>query len=108
LIEYLKKGKQNNCFIKIDAASFAVVRCGRRYLSTFFIMDVASTIPFQGLAYLVTGEVRENAAYSMLGVLRLWRLRRVKQFFTRLEKDIRFSYFWIRCARLVAVGNHLA
>lgn len=69
-------------------------------------MDVASTIPFQGLAYLITGEVRENAAYSLLGVLRLWRLRRVKQFFTRLEKDIRFSYFWIRCARLVAVGNH--
>jgi hypothetical protein len=105
-----EKGKQNNCFIKqlTLRASLAVVRCGRRYLSTFFIMDVASTIPFQGLAYLVTGEVRENAAYSMLGVLRLWRLRRVKQFFTRLEKDIRFSYFWIRCARLVAVGNHLA
>ncbi|RCV17597.1 hypothetical protein SETIT_3G233000v2 [Setaria italica] len=74
-----------------------------RYLSTFFIMDVASTIPFQGLAYLVTGEVREGAAYSLLGILRLWRLRKVKQFFTRLEKDIRFSYFWIRCARLVAV-----
>nr|CAB3461391.1 unnamed protein product [Digitaria exilis] len=74
-----------------------------RYLSTFFIMDVASTIPFQGLAYLITGEVREGAAYSLLGVLRLWRLRKVKQFFTRLEKDIRFSYFWIRCARLVAV-----
>jgi hypothetical protein len=78
----------------------------RRYLSTFFIMDVASTIPFQGLAYLITGEVREGAAYSLLGVLRLWRLRTVKQFFTRLEKDIRFSYFWVRCARLVAVGNH--
>ncbi|KAG2627328.1 hypothetical protein PVAP13_3KG124349 [Panicum virgatum] len=74
-----------------------------RYLSTFFIMDVASTIPFQGLAYLITGEVREGAAYSLLGVLRLWRLRKVKQFFTRLEKDIRFSYFWVRCARLVAV-----
>ncbi|KAL5662197.1 hypothetical protein ACJX0J_029322, partial [Zea mays] len=74
-----------------------------RYLSTFFIMDVASTIPFQSLAYLITGEVRENAAYSMLGVLRLWRLRRVKQLFTRLEKDIRFSYFWIRSARLIAV-----
>lgn len=76
-----------------------------RYLSTFFIMDVASTIPFQGLAYLATGEVRESAAYSLLGILRLWRLRKVKQFFTRLEKDIRFSYFWIRCARLVAVGT---
>ncbi|AQK86136.1 potassium channel2 [Zea mays] len=80
-----------------------------RYLSTFFIMDVASTIPFQSLAYLITGEVRENAAYSMLGVLRLWRLRRVKQLFTRLEKDIRFSYFWIRSARLIAVSwKHLS
>ncbi|GJN14480.1 hypothetical protein PR202_gb01315 [Eleusine coracana subsp. coracana] len=66
-------------------------------------MDVASTIPFQGLAYLATGQIRESAAYSVLGILRLWRLRKVKQLFTRLEKDIRFSYFWIRCARLVAV-----
>ncbi|WVZ98657.1 hypothetical protein U9M48_044065 [Paspalum notatum var. saurae] len=91
----------------IDPRTQLLVRDRRkitfRYLSTFFIMDVASTIPFQGLAYLVTGEVREGAAYSLLGVLRLWRLRLVKQFFTRLEKDIRFSYFWIRCARLVAV-----
>ncbi|KAL5203513.1 hypothetical protein ABZP36_014465 [Zizania latifolia] len=91
----------------IDSRTQLLVRNRRkitmRYLSTFFVMDVASTIPFQGLAYLVTGEVRENAAYSLLGILRLWRLRMVKQFFTRLEKDIRFSYFWIRCARLVAV-----
>jgi hypothetical protein len=101
-----EKGKQNNCFIKqFDAPSFAVVRCACRYLSTFFIMDVASTVPFQALAYFITGEVRENGAYSVLGLLRLWRLRRVNQFFTRLEKDIRFSYFWIRCARLVAVGS---
>jgi potassium channel len=75
----------------------------RRYLSTFFVMDVASTIPFQGLAYLATGQVREGATYSALGILRLWRLRKVKQLFTRLEKDIRFSYFWIRCARLLSV-----
>uniref|UniRef100_A0ACD5T935 Uncharacterized protein n=1 Tax=Avena sativa TaxID=4498 RepID=A0ACD5T935_AVESA len=74
-----------------------------RYLKTFFFLDVVSTIPFQGLAYLATGEVREGLAYSVLGVFRLWRLRKVKQFFTRLEKDIRFSYFWIRCARLIAV-----
>jgi len=109
LSSYMKKekGKQNNCFIKqFDAASFAVVRCARRYLSTFFVMDVSSTIPFQALAYFITGEVRENAAYSVLGLLRLWRLRRVNQFFTRLEKDIRFSYFWIRSARLVAVGSN--
>lgn len=54
-----------------------------RYLSTFFILDVASTIPFQGLAYLATGEVKEGVAYSVLGIFRLWRLRKVKQFFTR-------------------------
>ncbi|KAG7015001.1 Potassium channel AKT2/3 [Cucurbita argyrosperma subsp. argyrosperma] len=41
--------------------------------------------------------------FALLGLLRFWRLRRVKQLFTRLEKDIRFSYFWIRCARLLFV-----
>ncbi|XP_070682673.1 potassium channel AKT2/3 isoform X4 [Malus domestica] len=35
--------------------------------------------------------------------MRFWRLRRAKQLFTRLEKDIRFSYFWVRCARLLSV-----
>ncbi|KAL0699161.1 hypothetical protein Bca4012_055283 [Brassica carinata] len=35
--------------------------------------------------------------------VRFWRLRRVKHLFTRLEKDIRFCYFWIRCIRLLCV-----
>lgn len=91
----------------IDSRTQLLVRDRNRitskYLKTFFILDVASTVPFQGLAYLVTGEIRERPAYTILGVFRLWRLRKVKQFFTRLEKDIRFSYFWIRCARLIAV-----
>ncbi|KAF0926954.1 hypothetical protein E2562_028540 [Oryza meyeriana var. granulata] len=91
----------------IDSRTQLLVRDRRRiamrYLFTFFVMDVASTIPFQGLAYLVTGEVRESPVYSFLGIFRLWRLRKVKQFFTRLEKDIRFNYFWIRCAQLIAV-----
>ncbi|KQK06109.1 potassium channel AKT2 [Brachypodium distachyon] len=91
----------------IDSRTQLLVRDRKRitfrYLSTFFILDVASTIPFQGLAYLATGEVKEGVAYSVLGIFRLWRLRKVKQFFTRLEKDIRFSYFWVRCARLIAV-----
>ncbi|KAL4363831.1 hypothetical protein GQ457_04G008660 [Hibiscus cannabinus] len=74
-----------------------------RYLSTWFLMDVASTIPFEALGYLFTGKSNVGISYSLLGLLRFWRLRRVKQLFTRLEKDIRFSYFWIRCARLKAV-----
>ncbi|MBA0766395.1 hypothetical protein Gotri_015443 [Gossypium trilobum] len=76
-----------------------------RYLSTWFLIDVISTIPFEALGYLFTGNSRVGISYSLLGLLRFCRLRRVKQLFTRLEKDIRFSYFWIRCARLLAVSE---
>ncbi|KAL6297522.1 hypothetical protein ACE6H2_005664 [Prunus campanulata] len=69
-----------------------------RYLSTWFLMDVASTLPFETL-----GKNKLGVSYSLLGLLRFWRIRRAKQLFTRLEKDIRFSYFWVRCARLLSV-----
>ncbi|KAG6396383.1 hypothetical protein SASPL_142531 [Salvia splendens] len=78
-------------------------KIAKRYLSTWFIMDVASTIPFETIAFLVTGKHHGGVSYSVLGMLRFWRLRRVKCFFTRIEKDIRFSYFWVRCARLLFV-----
>ncbi|KAL6184102.1 hypothetical protein ACLB2K_045506 [Fragaria x ananassa] len=69
-----------------------------RYLSTWFFMDLASTLPFE-----VIGRHKLGLSYSLLGLLRFWRLRRAKKLFTRLEKDIRFSYFWVRCARLLSV-----
>ncbi|NP_001275259.1 potassium channel AKT2/3-like [Solanum tuberosum] len=91
----------------IDSTSQLLVRDRRkiatRYVSTWFLMDVASTIPFDLLAMLFTGKHQVGISYSVLGILRFWRLRKVKQFFTRLEKDMRFSYFWIRCARLLFV-----
>ncbi|ESQ55134.1 hypothetical protein EUTSA_v10024449mg [Eutrema salsugineum] len=74
-----------------------------RYLSTWFLMDVASTIPFDAIGYLITGTGKLNLTCNLLGLLRFWRLRRVKHLFTRLEKDIRFCYFWIRCIRLLCV-----
>ncbi|CAD5328694.1 unnamed protein product [Arabidopsis thaliana] len=74
-----------------------------RYLSTWFLMDVASTIPFDAIGYLITGTSTLNITCNLLGLLRFWRLRRVKHLFTRLEKDIRYSYFWIRCFRLLSV-----
>ncbi|KAK4476850.1 hypothetical protein RD792_016012 [Penstemon davidsonii] len=74
-----------------------------RYLSTWFIMDVASTIPFETFVFFISGKHPAGVSYSLLGMLRFWRLRRVKSFFTRIEKDIRFSYFWVRCARLLFV-----
>lgn len=79
-----------------------------RYLSTWFLMDVASTIPFETVAFLFTGRHQAGVSYSVLGMLRFWRLRRVKSFFTRIEKDIRVSYFWVRCARLLFVTLFLA
>nr|DAD24397.1 TPA_asm: hypothetical protein HUJ06_025861 [Nelumbo nucifera] len=91
----------------IDPRTQLLVRDSRkiavRYLSTWFIMDVASTIPFEALAFLFTGKSKVGLSYCILGLLRFWRLRRVKQFFTRLEKDIRFSYFLIRCTTLLSV-----
>ncbi|XWS40029.1 hypothetical protein CRYUN_Cryun18bG0104900 [Craigia yunnanensis] len=91
----------------IDSRTQLLVRDSKkiavRYISTWFLMDVASTIPFEALGFLFTGKSKVGISYSFLGLLRFWRLRRVKQLFTRLEKDIRFSYFWIRCARLLAV-----
>ncbi|XP_057845259.2 potassium channel KAT3 isoform X2 [Cryptomeria japonica] len=74
-----------------------------RYISTWFIFDICSTIPFEALSYLFIGKIGSGLAYSLLNMLRLWRLRRVKALFTRLEKDIRFNYFWVRCARLICV-----
>ncbi|XP_021727318.1 potassium channel AKT2/3-like [Chenopodium quinoa] len=78
-------------------------KIAKRYVSTWLIMDVASTIPYEALALMFTGKYKFSLSYSLLGLFRFWRLRRVKQFFTRLEKDIRFSYFWVRCARLLFV-----
>ncbi|KAJ4967285.1 hypothetical protein NE237_019134 [Protea cynaroides] len=74
-----------------------------RYLSTWFVMDLVSTIPWEAIGYLFTGKNSLGLSYCLLGILRFWRLRRIKQLFTRLEKDIRFSYFWIRCVRLLCV-----
>ncbi|KAF8114960.1 hypothetical protein N665_0030s0009 [Sinapis alba] len=78
-----------------------------RYLSTWFLMDVASTIPFNAIGFLITGTCKLNLTCNLLGLLRFWRLRRVIHLFTRLEKDIRFCYFWIRCIRLLCVTMFL-
>lgn len=95
----------------IDSKTQLLVRDQRkiavRYLCTWFVMDVASTIPYEGLGYLITGKAKSGISYTLLGMLRLWRLRKVKQFLTRLEKDIRFNYFWIRSIRLLFVSLFL-
>nr|GEV49038.1 potassium channel KAT3-like [Tanacetum cinerariifolium] len=66
-----------------------------------FPLDVASTMPFQSIYRLFTGELHRGQIFGFLNLLRLWRLRRVSELFSRLEKDTRFSYFWTRCIKLI-------
>ncbi|GAA0172043.1 ion channel [Lithospermum erythrorhizon] len=106
-----------NCFFAIDIAltffvayldseSYLLVdnpkRIAVRYLSTWFIFDFCSTLPFQAINFFFTDH-SGGLFLKMLSMLRLWRLRRVSSLFARLEKDIRFNYFLTRWIKLVAV-----
>ncbi|KAJ4768038.1 potassium channel protein [Rhynchospora pubera] len=73
-----------------------------RYITTWFIFDVCSTAPYQPIGRLFRKQ-ENGLAIRLLNMLRLWRLRRVSSLFARLEKDIRFNYFWTRCTKLTAV-----
>ncbi|WOL11025.1 potassium channel KAT3-like [Canna indica] len=90
----------------IDHKSYLLVddpkRIAVRYLSTWFIFDVCSTFPFQTINFSFNrhGNI---LSFKLLSMLRLWRLHRVSSLFARLEKDIRFNYFWTRCTKLFSV-----
>ncbi|XP_050106280.1 potassium channel KAT1-like [Malus sylvestris] len=90
----------------LDSRSYLLVdnpkKIAMRYLSTWFLFDVCSTAPFQSISLLLTNHGSE-LEFKVLNMLRLWRLRRVSSLFARLEKDIRFNYFWIRCTKLISV-----
>ncbi|KAL6542712.1 3-ketoacyl-CoA thiolase 1, peroxisomal [Orobanche hederae] len=73
-----------------------------RYLTTWFAFDVLSTIPFQSLSFLLTNH-NGGLGFDFLSMLRLWRLRRGSSLCARLEKDLRFNYFWTRCTKLISV-----
>lgn len=71
-----------------------------KYMSTWFLFDVISTIPSELAVKISPKPLRQ---YGLFNMLRLWRLRRVSALFARLEKDRNFNYFWVRCAKLVCV-----
>ncbi|XP_060179083.1 potassium channel KAT1-like isoform X2 [Lycium barbarum] len=89
----------------LDKESYILVddpkKIAMRYLSTWFIFDVCSTLPFH--AFFFIDHKESGVGFKLLSMLRLWRLRRVSALFARLEKDIRFNYFWTRCAKLISV-----
>ncbi|KNA08948.1 hypothetical protein SOVF_158100 [Spinacia oleracea] len=91
----------------LDSQSYLLIddhkKIAVRYLSTWFIFDVCSTAPLQTLSFAFTTDHNGGLGFEALNMLRLWRLRRVSSLFARLEKDIRFNYFWTRCTKLVSV-----
>ncbi|XP_057866868.1 potassium channel AKT1 isoform X3 [Cryptomeria japonica] len=75
-----------------------------RYLKTWFLFDVISTVPFhEATSYIFSGKHKWGISYGLLEMTRLWRLRRVSALFARLEKDVRLNYFWTRCIKLICV-----
>ncbi|CAA0838537.1 Potassium channel KAT3 [Striga hermonthica] len=92
----------------LDKSTYLLVddhkKIALRYIThLWFPMDVASTLPFQTIYSILTGKMHRGDVFGFLNLLRLWRLRRVSEFFSRLEKDTRFSYFWTRCFKLICV-----
>ncbi|PIA65107.1 hypothetical protein AQUCO_00100532v1, partial [Aquilegia coerulea] len=92
----------------LDKSTYLLVdnprKIARRYLTKlWFPLDVASTLPFNLIYRLFTGHMNTGEVFGFLNLLRLWRLRRVSQLFSRLEKDTRFSYFWTRYCKLISV-----
>ncbi|TVU35773.1 hypothetical protein EJB05_17676, partial [Eragrostis curvula] len=75
-------------------------RIAWRYTTSWFVLDVASTIPTEFARRILPPNLR---SYGFFNMLRLWRLRRVSSLFARLEKDRHFNYFWVRCAKLICV-----
>ncbi|XP_048562445.1 potassium channel KAT2-like isoform X2 [Triticum urartu] len=93
----------------LDHKSYLLVdnpkRIAARYLSSWFILDVCSTIPYQPFG-LLFNKHGNGLAYRTLNMLRLWRLRRLSALFARLEKDIRLNYYWIRTWIGAAIPNY--
>ncbi|KAL4323964.1 hypothetical protein GQ457_11G016790 [Hibiscus cannabinus] len=92
----------------LDTATYLLVddhkKIALRYVTrAWFFMDVASTLPFQLIFRVFTGQWHNGEIFGFLNLLRLWRLWRVSELFKRLEKDTRFSYFWTRLLKLVCV-----
>lgn len=68
----------------LDKASYLVVddrkKIALRYISTWFFLDVISTIPYEVVRSILPQNIQP---YGVFNMLRLWRLRRVGSMFAR-------------------------
>ncbi|KAL9459366.1 hypothetical protein AB3S75_002712 [Citrus x aurantiifolia] len=99
------------CLAYRDSQTYRLI-CKRtpialRYLRSSFIIDLFSCMPWD-LIYKASG--RKEAVRYLLWI-RLYRVRKVSQFFHRMEKDIRINYMFTRIVKLIAVElycSHIA
>ncbi|KAI3665154.1 hypothetical protein L6452_43775 [Arctium lappa] len=70
-----------------------------RYLRSHFVFDILACMPWDNI-YRASGR-KEEVRYLLL--IRLVRVRKVLEFFSRLEKDIRVNYLFSRIIKLIAV-----
>ncbi|KAJ8773578.1 hypothetical protein K2173_005824 [Erythroxylum novogranatense] len=88
----------------LDKSSYLLIddqaKIAKRYLLSWFILDVISSVPSEVIRLILPDNLQ---SYGYVSMLRLWRLRRVSRFFSRLEKHRDFSYFWVRCSKLICV-----
>ncbi|KAJ6406275.1 hypothetical protein OIU84_009908 [Salix udensis] len=91
-VAYLDK----NSYLLVDDRK----KIGWRYARTWLVLDVISTIPSEFVREILPPKFESYGYFSML---RLWRLRRVSLFFSRLEKDRNYNYFAVRLSKLVCV-----
>ncbi|KAK2652563.1 hypothetical protein Ddye_012419 [Dipteronia dyeriana] len=70
-----------------------------RYLKSSFIIDLLSCMPWD-IIYKAGGK-KEEVRYLLW--IRLYRVRKVFDFFQKMEKDIRINYLFTRIVKLIAV-----
>ncbi|XWS73083.1 hypothetical protein CRYUN_Cryun02cG0095300 [Craigia yunnanensis] len=88
----------------LDKTSYLLVdepkKIAWRYVRTWFLFYFISIIPAEVDRVILPHFL---PSYDLLSFLRLWHLRRVSQFFSRLEKDKGYSYFSVQCLKLLCV-----
>ncbi|KQJ82813.1 potassium channel KOR2 isoform X2 [Brachypodium distachyon] len=74
-------------------------RIALRYIKGNFALDMLGCFPWDAI-YKFTGRI-ELVRYLVW--LRLYRARKIQDFFKKMEKDIRISYLFTRIAKLITV-----
>uniref|UniRef100_A0A1D1XLH8 Potassium channel n=1 Tax=Anthurium amnicola TaxID=1678845 RepID=A0A1D1XLH8_9ARAE len=86
-----------------DAQTYRMVykprRIALRYLKSSFVVDLLGCLPWDVL-YKVFGR-KEEVRYLLW--IRLSRVRKVTDFFHKMEKDIRINYLFTRIVKLIVV-----